>query len=93
MGQVAEKAKGPAFTVGAAAIGIAGGMALKRRNSRKRILGVPLPKNLIKGGLDPREVTKTLGKASKQLGQTSKTVGKDMERLGDQVERVGKILS
>jgi len=68
--------------------GVAGGLMLKRRSSRRpKVLGVKLPE------LDVKSVVKTVGKASKQLGQTSKTVSKDIERVGDQAERIGKILN
>jgi hypothetical protein len=81
-----SKAGGPAVAVGAAAAGVAGGLVLKSRTRRKKVLGVPLPE------IDVKAVAKTVGKASKQLGQTSKTVSKDIERVGDQADRIGKIL-
>jgi hypothetical protein len=83
----ANKAGGPAVAVGAAAAGIAGGLLLKGRNRRRKVLGVTIP------DLDLQSVLKTVGQASRQLGETSKTVSKDIERVGDQAERVGKILS
>jgi hypothetical protein len=84
---VASKAAGPAVAVGAAAAGVAGGLALRSRSRRsKKVLGVPVPE------LDVKSVAKSVGKASKQLGQTSKSVSKDIERVGDQAERLGKIL-
>jgi hypothetical protein len=83
----AKKAGGPAVAVGAAAVGLAGGLALKRRSRRPKVLGMALP------DLDVKSVAKTVGKASKQFGQTSKSVSKDIERVGDQAERIGKILS
>ena len=90
------KASGPAVAIGAAAAGVAGGLVLKNRTRRKRVLGVPLPRSIGKASLsdiDLKSMAKTVGKASKQLGQTSKNVSKDIERVGDQAERVGKILS
>ena len=92
----AGKASGPAVAIGAAAAGVVGGMALKSRSRRKKVLGVPLPRSIGKAslsGVDLKSMVKTVGKASKQLGQTSKSVSKDIERVGDQAERVGKILS
>jgi hypothetical protein len=91
---VAGKAGGPALAVGAAAVGMAGGLVLRGR-TRPKLLGVPLPRSLGKAGLpaiDVKSVAKTVGKASKQFGETSKTVSKDIERVGDQAERIGKIL-
>src|SRR6476661_2916220 len=41
---VATKAKGPAVAVGAAAAGLAGGLVLKGRTGRKKVLGVPVPR-------------------------------------------------
>ena len=75
---------------------MAGGLALKSRLGRKRILGVAVPRSLGRASLadmDLKAVAKTLGKASKQFGETSKGVSKDIERIGDQAERFGKMLS
>jgi hypothetical protein len=91
----ASTASGPAVAIGAAAAGVAGGLLLKSRMRRKKILGVPLPRsigNASLSDLDMRSVAKNVGKASKQFGQTSKSVSKDIERVGDQAERIGKIL-
>lgn len=85
----ASKAKGPAVAVGAAAVGVAGGLFLKSRNKRTKVLGIPLPRS---SELDVKAIAKTLGDVSKQLGQTSKNVSKDIERVGDQAEKIGKIL-
>ena len=84
----ASKAGAPALAVGAAAAGVAGGLILRGRSRRRKVLGIPLPG----GGVDVKSVAKSVGKASKQLGQTSKSVSKDIERVGDQAERFGKIL-
>jgi hypothetical protein len=80
--------------VGAAAVGVAGGLLLKSR-SRPKVLGVKLPRSVAKPGLpdlDVKSMAKSVGKASKKVGQTSKTVSKDIERVGEQAERIGKIL-
>jgi hypothetical protein len=76
-------------------VGVAGGLVLRGRLRRKRILGVPIPRSIAKPSfpdVDLKAVAKSVGKASKQFGQTTKNVSKDMERVGDQVERIGKIL-
>jgi hypothetical protein len=86
----AGKAKGPAIAVGAAAAGIAGGIALKGRSRRKTVLGVPMPKHL--PSVDAKSIAKTVGEVSTQFAKTSKNVSKDIERAGDQAERIGKIL-
>jgi hypothetical protein len=92
----ARKPSAPVLAAGAAAAGVAGGLVLKSRQRRHKILGVPLPRSIGKvrlSDLDVKSVAKTVGKASKQFGQTSKSVSKDIEQVGDQAERVGKILS
>lgn len=92
---MAGKAKGPAVAVGATAVGVAGGVLLRGRLRRKRILGVAVPRSFAKAGLsdvDVKSMAKSVGKASKQFGKTSKTVSKDIERVGDEAERIGKIL-
>jgi hypothetical protein len=89
---VAGKAKGPAVAVGATAAGVAGGLLIRSRTRRKKVLGVPLPRSLSAPELDVKSMAKTVGKASKQFGETTKTVSKDMERVGTQAERIAKIL-
>jgi hypothetical protein len=86
------KVKGPAVAVGAAAVGIAGGLVLKGQQRRRRILGVPVPRAPRLSSVDVQAVAKSVGKASKRFGQTTKSVSKDIERVGDQAERIGKIL-
>jgi len=81
--------------VGAAAAGVAGGLLLKGRSRRKKVLGVPLPRGIAGANLadvDVKSAVKTVGKASKRFGQTTKSVSKNMERVGDQAERMGKAL-
>lgn len=90
--QTAAKAKGPAVAVGAAAAGVAGGLLIRSRLSRPKLLGVPLPRSLGKPSLDVKSIAKTVGGASQSFARTSKTVSKDIERAGDQAERIGKIL-
>jgi hypothetical protein len=91
---VAGKAAAPAVAVGAAAVGIAGGIALKSRKQRKTVLGVKLPQSIGKSlsDVDARSIAKSIGQASKQFAKTTKGVSKDLERAGDQAERIGKIL-
>ena len=87
---VVSKAKGPAVAVGATAVGVAGGLVLKNRQSRKTVLGVKVPS---KPSIDIASIAKSVAKASEQVGKTSKTLSKDMERVGDSAERIGKLLS
>jgi hypothetical protein len=91
---VAGKAAGPAVAVGAAAVGIAGGIALKTRTRRKTVLGVKMPRSFGKSlpDIDAKSIAKSVGQASRQFAKTSKGVSKDLERAGDQAERIGKIL-
>jgi hypothetical protein len=94
--QVASKAKGPAIAVGAAAAGAAGGVLLRDRTRKKKVLGVPVPRSFGKSkvtDLDLPEVVKTVGRASQQFGRKTKSVSRDMEEVGDRAERFGKMLS
>lgn len=87
---MASKSTGPVVAVGAAAVGIAGGLLIKSRTRRKTVLGVPVPKRL--PAVDPKAIAKSVGSASKRFAKTSKSVSKDVERAGDQAEKIGKIL-
>jgi hypothetical protein len=60
---VAKKAKGPALAAGVGLAGLAGGAVLAGRNSRKRVLGVPMP---TKSGT--QAVSKHLAEAAKNVG-------------------------
>jgi hypothetical protein len=74
---------------------MAGGLALKGRLRRPKLLGLPLPRSLGKvspSNLDVKSIAKAVGEASENFARTSKTVSKDIERAGDQAERIGKIL-
>jgi hypothetical protein len=90
----AGKATGPAVAIGAAAVGIAGGIALKSRTRRKTVLGVKMPRSVGKSlpDIDAKSIAKSVGHASKHLAKTGKGVSKDLERASDQAERIGKIL-
>jgi hypothetical protein len=90
----AGRVAAPAAAVGAAAVGIAGGIALKSRTRRKTVLGVKLPRSIGKSlpDIDAKSIAKSVGQASKQFAKTTKGVSKDLERAGDQAERIGKIL-
>lgn len=79
------------MAVGAAAAGVAGGLALKSRAGRKSVMGVPVPR-VKPSDIDVEGIVKTVGKASKRFAETSKAVSKDIDRAGDKAERIGKIL-
>jgi hypothetical protein len=83
-----DRAK-PAFAVGATAVGIAGGIALRRR--QRSTLPFGLPRN--GDGIDIIAISKAVGKASARFGQTAKSVSKDIDTAADRAERIGKILS
>ena len=76
---IAKKAKTPALAVGAGLAGLAGGLALAKRTSRKRILGVPMP-----NGNAAQGVSKNLVEASKDVG----SFGEGMGSLAAELRRV-----
>jgi hypothetical protein len=84
-----DRAAKPALAVGATAVGIAGGIALRRRH--KSTLPFGLPRN--GDGIDVIAISKAVGKASARFGQTAKSVSKDIGTAADRAERIGKILS
>jgi len=84
-----DRAAKPALAVGATAVGIAGGIALRRRH--KSTLPFGLPRN--GDGIDVIAISKAVGKASARFGQTAKSVSKDIDTAADRAERIGKILS
>jgi hypothetical protein len=84
-----ERGAKPALAIGATAAGVAGGIALRRR--QRTVLGVPVPRGT--DGLDIVAISKALGRASLQLGQTAKRMSKDIDHAADRAEKIGKILS
>ena len=84
-----DRAAKPALAVGATAVGIAGGIALRRRH--RGTLPFGLPRN--GDGIDIIAISKAVGKASARFGQTAKSVSKDIDTAADRAERIGKILS
>ena len=76
---VAKKAKTPALAAGAGLAGLAGGLALAKRTTRKRIFGVRMPSG---GGADA---------VSKNLVQAAENVvgfGEGMGSLAAEIRRV-----
>ena len=67
---MAEKAKVPALAAGAGLAGLAGGVVLASRNSRKHVLGVPMP---TKSGT--QAVSKNLADAAKNVGSFGEGMG------------------
>ena len=76
---MAKKAKGPALAAGVGLAGLAGGAVLAGRNSRKRVLGVPMP---TKSGT--QAVSKNLADAAKNVG----SFGEGMGSLAAEVRKV-----
>jgi len=81
---VAEKAKVPVLAAGMGLAGLAGGAALASRNSRKRVLGVPMP---TKSGTEA--VSKNLANAAKNVG----SFGEGMGSLATEVRKVREGIS
>jgi hypothetical protein len=85
----ASKTRTPLIAGGAALAGLAGGLAISRSGSRKKVLGMPMPqfggagtKNALEGA------TKAFGSAARELGKTGVQVGKltsEVRRVREQV--------
>ena len=83
-GAVKDAAKGakvPAMLAGAGIVGLAGGIAAASRGSRKRVLGVAMPRKSTS-----KAVTKNLAEASRNVGR----FGEGMGSLAAQVNRVSE---
>jgi hypothetical protein len=79
VGDVAKKARGPAIAAGVGLAGLATGVGLASRNSRKRVLGVPMP---TKSGA--QAVSENLAEAAKNVG----SFGEGMGSLAVEVRKV-----
>ena len=77
---VVKTAKVPLIAAGTGLAGLAGGAMLAGRNSRKRVLGVPMPR---------KSTTKNLANASKNVA----TFGEGMGSLASEVHRITTGLS
>ena len=97
---VVAKAKRPALTAGAAAVGLAGGLAVGSRIGarhrglsrlvapRRKVLGVPLGR---KSGL--RRTVETLGKAAYGVGSATRQVTSttdDIRQVREELERANR---
>jgi len=67
---MASKLKTPAIAGGAAVAGLAGGLALAGRGSRKKLLGVPLPT-----AMGTQATSRNLAEAAKQIGSFGERIG------------------
>jgi hypothetical protein len=70
LADVSKKAKVPALAAGAGLAGLAGGVALAGRNSRKRVLGIAMP---TKSGT--QAVSKNLAEAANNVGRFGEGMG------------------
>jgi hypothetical protein len=89
IGTAADKAKGPALAVGAAAAAIGGGIALSKSGKlnmrrHKRFLGVPMPQRTLFGNL-----AKQVGDAVDAAG----SAGKQVSALSDGLQELRKTIS
>ena len=76
---VAKKAKVPALAAGAGLVGLAGGVALARRSSRSRVLGIQMP-----SGTAAHAVSRNLANAAQSVGD----FGEGMGSLAAEIRRV-----
>ena len=83
--QVAHKAKVPAIAIGAAAAGMAGGIALGSRARPRTVLGVPMPKH--RPSVDAKSLAKSVGKVGANFVKTSKRVSKERARRPGEADR------
>ncbi len=88
---VASKAKTPLVAGGAALMGLAGGVAISRNGSGKKLLGIRMPQ--IGGGGSTKKAmegaTKAFGTAAKELGKAGYQAG----QLTSEVRRVREHVS
>jgi hypothetical protein len=75
-----KSAKVPLIAAGTGLAGLAGGAMLARRGSRKRVLGVPMPR---------KSTTKNIANASKNAA----SLGEGMGSLASEVHRITTGLS
>jgi hypothetical protein len=83
-----ERAK-PAIAVGMTALGVAGGIAYRRR--QRTVLGVVVPRK--PDGVDIIALSKAIGKGSLHVSQTARNISKDIDQAAERAEKIGKILS
>ena len=79
LADVAKRAKTPALAAGAGLAGLAGGLALAKRTTRKRIFGVRMP-----NGGAAHAVSRNLAQAAENVG----SFGEGMGSLAAEIRRV-----
>jgi hypothetical protein len=81
---VAGKMKGPAFAAGAALAGVAGGMALQsKRDSGRKLLGVPVRKGVGDVGRNLADAGQSVGRFTENLGAFAAEMRKTREAIDD----------
>lgn len=89
LSDAAKKAKAPALAAGAGLAGLAGGLALANRRTRKRILGVPMP-----NGGAAHAVGKNLAEAAENVGRFGEGIGSlaaEVRRVREGVAMAGEL--
>jgi hypothetical protein len=81
---------------GAAAVGLAGRAAVKRAR-RPRVLGVPIPRELVPGNFDAKKLARMdVKKVAKQVADVAdrlERTSEDVRIASAQAKRIGKKLS
>ena len=79
---VAGKVKGPALAAGAALAGVAGGMALQsKRDSGRKVLGLPVGKGMGDVGKNLADAGQSVGRVSENLGAFAAEMRKTREAV------------
>ena len=79
--------KGPALAGGAALAGIAGGMAVQsKRDSRRKVLGMPLGNGVGKTGKNLAEAGQSVGRFTENLGEFAAEMRKAREAIDDRAK-------
>jgi hypothetical protein len=86
LSEVVSKAKTPLIAGGAALAGAAGGMALSRNGTRRKVLGVAMPHIDFSG-----DTRKALGGATRAFGNAAKELGKAGYQLGQLTSEVRRV--
>ena len=81
--EIVSKAKVPAAVAGGAIAGLAGGAALARRGSSRKVLGVPVPGTGQTTAKALSGAAKEIGKAGLKVGQLTNEVRKVREQVDD----------
>lgn len=89
----AKRAKAPLIAGGLAIAGVAGGVALHARSSRRKVLGVSLPRPTRLKKIDAGKVAATVTDAAKradEFGQRVSRVANGIQMVSETADKVGK---